>query len=43
MESGMLQELKHDPVCFGERIIFIHTGSIFGLFSKAREIESMLS
>ena len=40
---GMLQELKRDPKCFGERIIFIHTGGIFGLFSKAREIEPLLS
>ncbi len=40
---GMLQELKQNPKCFGERIIFIHTGGIFGLFSRAREIESLLS
>lgn len=40
---GMLQELKRDPGCFGERIIFIHTGGIFGLFPKAREIEPLLS
>ncbi|MBT8331806.1 MAG: D-cysteine desulfhydrase family protein [Deltaproteobacteria bacterium] len=40
---GMLQELKRDPGCFGERIIFIHTGGIYGLFPKAREIEPLLS
>lgn len=40
---GMVQELKQDPNCFGERIIFIHTGGIFGLFPKAREIEPLLS
>jgi D-cysteine desulfhydrase len=40
---GMIQELKQDPNCFGERIIFIHTGGIFGLFPKAREIEPLLS
>ncbi len=39
---GMLQELKRDPGCFGERIIFIHTGGIYGLFPKAREIEPLL-
>jgi D-cysteine desulfhydrase len=39
----MLQELKRDPKCFGERIIFIHTGGIFGLFPKAREIEPLLA
>ena len=40
---GMVQELKRDPGCFGERIVFIHTGGIFGLFPKAREIEPLLS
>ena len=40
---GMMQELERDPKCFGERIIFIHTGGIFGLFPKAREIEPLLS
>ena len=39
---GMVQELKRDPKCFGERIIFIHTGGIFGLFPKANEIEPLL-
>jgi D-cysteine desulfhydrase len=39
---GMVQELKRDPRCFGDCIIFIHTGGIFGLFPKAREIESLL-
>ncbi len=39
---GMVQELKNNPRCFGERIIFIHTGGIFGLFPKAVEIESLL-
>jgi D-cysteine desulfhydrase len=40
---GMIQELKHNPKCFGERIIFVHTGGIFGLFPKAREIEPLFS
>ena len=31
---GMVEELKRDPKCFGERIIFIHTGGIFGIFSR---------
>ncbi len=39
---GMIQELKRDAKCFGERIIFIHTGGIFGLFPEAREIEPLL-
>jgi D-cysteine desulfhydrase len=39
---GMIEELKRDPRCFGERIIFIHTGGIFGLFPKAEELELLL-
>jgi D-cysteine desulfhydrase len=34
---GMVEELKRDPQCLGKRIIFIHTGGIFGLFAKAEE------
>lgn len=39
---GMVQELKQDPGRFGKRIVFIHTGGIFGLFPKANEIECLL-
>ncbi len=39
---GMVEELKRDPKCFGERIIFIHTGGIFGLLPKAVELEPYL-
>ena len=39
---GMIQELKRDPKCFGERIIFMHTGGVFGLFPKAGQIEPLL-
>lgn len=39
---GMVQELKREPGCFGKRIIFIHTGGIFGLFPKAEEIGAIL-
>jgi D-cysteine desulfhydrase len=39
---GMVQELKRDPACLGERIIFVHTGGIFGLFPKAHEIAPLL-
>jgi D-cysteine desulfhydrase len=39
---GMVQELRRDPQCFGQRIIFIHTGGIFGLFPKAKELEPLL-
>jgi D-cysteine desulfhydrase len=40
--SGMIQELKRDPECFGERIIFLHTGGIFGLFPEAAQIRPLL-
>jgi D-cysteine desulfhydrase len=39
---GMVEELKHDSNCFGERIIFIHTGGIFGLFPRVEELEPIL-
>ncbi len=39
---GMVEELKRDPGCFGERIIFVHTGGLFGLFPKAQEISALL-
>lgn len=39
---GMVQELAKQPGCFGDRIIFVHTGGIFGLFPKAGEIEAVL-
>ena len=39
---GMVRELERNPGCFGERIVFIHTGGIFSLFAIAREIEPLL-
>lgn len=39
---GMIEELRRNPGCFGERIIFIHTGGIFGLFPAALEISPLL-
>ena len=39
---GMTQELKRDPEAFGDRIIFIHTGGIFGLFPMAAQLEPFL-
>jgi D-cysteine desulfhydrase len=30
---GMVKELERRPGCFGERIVFLHTGGIFHLFS----------
>jgi len=39
---GMVQELERVPGCFGKRIVFIHTGGIFGLFPAAKQIASLL-
>ncbi|MEN6486011.1 MAG: D-cysteine desulfhydrase family protein [Syntrophobacteraceae bacterium] len=39
---GMVRELERCPGCFGERIVFIHTGGIFALFPKAAEIAPLL-
>ena len=39
---GMIQELKRNPKCFGEQIIFLHTGGIFGLFPKADQLRPLL-
>lgn len=39
---GMIKELERKPHIFGDRIVFIHTGGIFGLFPKAREISDLL-
>ena len=39
---GLTRELEKNPRAFGERIVFIHTGGIFGLFPKAQEIAPLL-
>ena len=39
---GMIQELKRNPNVFGDRVIFVHTGGIFGLFSIAAQLEAFL-
>jgi D-cysteine desulfhydrase len=39
---GMTRELARDHHRFGERIVFIHTGGIFGLFPKAQELAPLL-
>ena len=32
---GITRELAKDPGRFGERIVFVHTGGIFGLLGAA--------
>jgi D-cysteine desulfhydrase len=39
---GLLGELQREPNRFGRRIVFIHTGGIFGLLAKADEIAPLL-
>ncbi len=39
---GMLHEVERQRRRFGERIVFIHTGGIFGLFPKAAELAPLL-
>ena len=34
---GITRELAKDPGCFGKRVVFVHTGGIFGLFGSALE------
>jgi D-cysteine desulfhydrase len=39
---GLKTELARDRKAFGERICFIHTGGIYGLFPKAAELAPLL-
>lgn len=39
---GLVAELARDRARFGERIVFVHTGGIFGLFPAAAELAPLL-
>lgn len=39
---GMTQEIRKNPTAFGKRVIFIHTGGLFGLFAKGEELAPYL-
>ena len=39
---GMMTELKRNPDFFGERIVFVHTGGLFGLFPTSGQFESLI-
>ncbi len=39
---GLISELKKNPELLGERIVFVHTGGLFGLFPKADELAPLL-
>ena len=40
---GMVQQLKADRRIFGQRVIFVHTGGLLGLFPEAAELAPLLS
>jgi D-cysteine desulfhydrase len=39
---GMLAELERNPRRFGRRIVFIHTGGLFGLFPIAEQLAELV-
>ena len=40
---GLITELQKSPDRFqGNRILFLHTGGLFGLFPKANELDAIL-
>jgi D-cysteine desulfhydrase len=39
---GLVSELRRKPGSLGNKIVFVHTGGVFGLFPKAAEIASLL-
>jgi D-cysteine desulfhydrase len=39
---GLTRELEKDRDCLGPRIVFIHTGGMFGLFAKTSELIPLL-
>lgn len=39
---GLVSELSRTPGRFGKRIVFVHTGGVFGLFPQAKAFETLL-
>lgn len=39
---GLVQELRRDPRRFGDRVVFVHTGGLFGLFPAADRLAAIL-
>lgn len=39
---AMVESLRRDPGCFGRRILFWHTGGLFGLFGREAELMAAL-
>lgn len=40
--SGMVSEIKKNPDAFGKRVVFLHTGGLFGLFPIADQLAELL-
>lgn len=38
---GLVTTLRNDPTAFGRRVVFIHTGGIFGLFAHADHLAAV--
>lgn len=38
---GLVQELARDRRCLGERVVFVHTGGLFGLFPAAEQLAAL--
>lgn len=36
---GLIEELRRDPMTFGERVVFLHTGGIYGLLAQGPAAE----
>ena len=40
---GLVEELRRDATTFGERVVFVHTGGIYGLLAKAEELAAVVT
>ncbi|MCS6915311.1 MAG: pyridoxal-phosphate dependent enzyme [Myxococcales bacterium] len=39
---GLVEELRQDPASLGPRLLFVHTGGLFGLFPRGAELAPLL-
>jgi D-cysteine desulfhydrase len=39
---GMVDQLQRNPQVFGERVVFLHSGGLLGLFPKAAELRPLV-
>ncbi len=39
---GFTETLRADPKAFGERVVFLHSGGIYGLFAQAESVQPLL-